>query len=63
MAVEDGSVAVEDVDVAVTVLIPQIGALGALDDDGIDDLLELRVEAGDDAAVGKNGAMLLSEIL
>ena len=40
VAVEDSAEAVEDVDVAVAVLVPEIGSRGAVNDQRIDDFLD-----------------------
>ena len=63
MAKENSSIAIQNIDVAIAVFVPEIGTFGAVDDDGIDNLLELRVEAGNDTAVSEDRAMILSEAL
>ena len=63
MTVEDSAVAVEDIDVAIAVVVPEIGSGGALDDQRIDQLLGLRVEAGDHTAIGEDAAVVLGKFL
>jgi len=61
VAIENRPISIQNVDVAIAILIPQISAFCALDNYGINDLLKLRVETGDDAAVSEDRAMLLRE--
>ena len=51
----------QQVDVLVAVQVPQAGAIGAVDDDRVDQVLPQRVEAGHHARVGHDLAVLLAE--
>ena len=51
----------EQVDVLVAVQIPQVGTLGAVDHDGVDQVLPQWVESSDHARVGHGLAVLLTE--
>ena len=53
----------QQVDVFVAVQVPEPRALGAVDDDRIDQVLPQRIEAGNHARVGHQLAVLLAERL
>src|SRR5580658_10403058 len=63
MAVQNGPEAVQDIDVAVAVLVPEISTGSAIDHQRVDEVLDLRVEAGDYAAIRKDRAVSLGEVL
>ena len=61
VAPEDRAKAIGGVDVLVAVEIPEIGAVGAVGDDGVDQLLHQRPEARDGAGIGQMAAIGLGE--